>query len=198
MAEKPCFYLFGHSFPARLARAAHSRRQPAANFIGVGTHCDLVIEGHPGLTFSRIFDNLPHYMSKMCAMTRIDVLCIDIGTNDLCEPANTPEQVVQKMFKFLESLEENRIHPRCIVVLSVLQRSKISRSGQISVSTFNHRVRRFNAQLGRALARTRPETHMYAQSRINLPKYFVDGCHLTPAGMKKYQRQIKHIVERFC
>ncbi len=103
----------------------------------------IFVEGHPGLSFGRIFDNLSHYLSIM--KTKLfDILVVDLGTNDLCDSDNPPEVVIQKVLTFLDHLKSNNITPQKIVFLSVIRRSSISRPGQIACSTFNHRAKKFN------------------------------------------------------
>ena len=118
--------------------------------MNLNDHFTIFVEGHPGLTYGRIFDSLPHYLAKM--KTRpIDILLIDVGTNDLCHPDNLPEIVVDQALKFLDELRSNHIKPKRILFLSVTKRSVISRPGQVTCSTFNHRVKDFNRLLNEQL-----------------------------------------------
>ena len=86
--EKHIAYVFGHSFPTRLSRVAQSRHQSVKVLLGVPDCCDVRVEGHPGLSYPRIFDSLTHCLRGM-GTDEIDLLCIDMGTNDLCSPSNT-------------------------------------------------------------------------------------------------------------
>ena len=126
MSEKTSVVLFGHSFPARLARQARKAGVDAETFIGLSDRFTIFVEGHPGLTFSRIFGSSADYLSKLRSNV-IDILVIDLGTNDLCNQADSAEVVVQKAVQFLDLLKSNSVVPKRTVFLSVIQRSAISR-----------------------------------------------------------------------
>ena len=197
MSGKVSVVLFGHSFPARFLR--HVREQNSdtsvSSVLGLDDRYSVFVDGHPGLTYARVLDSLPHYVRRMKEKS-VDLLIIDLGTNDLCNHENTPETVVQMALKFIDSLVPQGVTPQHIVFLSVIQRSAISRRGQVACSTFNHRVRRYNLMLSRALE-GHPNAKTYAQRRINHPKYLVDGCHLNQEGMVNYCRGIKGAVGQY-
>jgi hypothetical protein len=121
----------------------------------------------------------------MKTQTRIDILSIDIGTNDLTQ---SPVSVVlERVHKFMELLQLWEIYPREIIFCSVLQRTLINREGQVPVNTFNHRVKRFNRGMARKFK-------VYPQARINLPKYIVDGVHLTERGWQIYCINLRQMI----
>lgn len=194
MSEGTSVVLFGHSFPARLARYIRNQQKQVSDFLGLGPEYSVVIDGHPGLTYARAIGSFNHYTQRMKRVA-VDILLIDLGTNDLCDMLTTPGEVVKRATRFLNLLTENGISPKHVVFLSVIQRSVITRRGQVAVSTFNHRVRRFNSILSHALS-DYPNASMYAQRRINHPKFLVDGCHLTPEGMVNYGRNLKGAVRK--
>lgn len=196
--ERRVIYIFGHSFPARLAREARSRHLSYRELLDLSDIHDVLVEGHPGLTYDRIFSSANHYLEKMKATGKIDLLCIDMGTNDLCYLDSTPRVVVENTLRFLDMLSARGIDARRIVFMSVIQRSVMNRRNQVTVQNFNHRVRRFNSMLKRALKGRSPGACLVPQNKVNFPKYLVDGCHLTMEGMNKYIRQIRWIVIRFC
>ena len=142
MSGKISVVLFGHSFPARLLR--HVREQQNAtsvsSLLGLDEKYTVFVDGHSGLTYGRLLGSLPHYVGKMKEKS-VDILVVDLGTNDLCSQENTPEKVVQMALGFIDSLNPRGVTPRCTVFLSVIQRSVISRRGQVACSTFNHRAR---------------------------------------------------------
>lgn len=194
MSERPHVFLFGHSFLSRLSREAQREHRSVRDFIGVPDRCSLFVEGHPGLTYQRLFSNADHYLKEMMKK-QIDILILDMGTNDLCNPEVTPARLVQNNIQLLNLLETRGINPQCIVILSIIQRSKISRTGQVDLTTFNHRVRRFNSMISRDLKEF-PRANIYAQRRVNYPKYLVDGCHLTREGLTKYCQGLKEAILR--
>ena len=81
-----------------------------------------------------------------------DILCIDLGTNDLCGEDVTPRLLADNVVKFLDLLQLSRIAPQRIILFSVIQRSAITRRGQVNLTTFNHRARRFNSLLNRRIS----------------------------------------------
>lgn len=198
MADRRRVFIYGHSFPARLSRRSRESREPIAELLGLSPdwRCDVVVEGHPGLTYDRIFNNTEHYIRKLI-LKPIDILIIDMGTNDLCDPVGKPDTVLGQTARFLDLILSLATPPRHIVILSVIQRSRISRAGQISVSTFNSRARRYNAQLIRRIRQNYPSVRLYTQTRVNHPENLIDGCHLTAEGMARYCRGIKEVVARF-
>lgn len=193
MVDKQKVYLFGHSFPARLLRLSRDKSESVAETIRVSDKHSVYIEGHPGLTYVRIFTNEAHYFSKLQAHS-FDILCIDMGTNDLSAVDGTPKVVVDNTIKFLENLQAKGIRPKCIMLLSVIRRSRITRSGQVSITTFNNRVRRYNGLLSRTLAIRFPDVGLYPQRKIDNAKYLIDGCHLNAEGMIKYGRGLKDAI----
>lgn len=186
MSFKAC--LFGHSFPAR----ARAFRERGEDVNGVLKECDLSIVGYPGLTFERILRNPVGYVSP-CIHENLDVCIIDVGTNDLCNESVTPSSLVDKAVSLIEMFKSMRIMPKCVVFLSVIQRTRIMRRGQVELRTFNHRVRRYNALLSTKMSALYGNVLVMPQSKINLPKYIADGCHLTDEGMKKYLRNVYSI-----
>ena len=100
------------------------------------------------------------------------------------------EVVLQNVDKFLDHLKSHGVTPHKIVFLSVIRRTVISRSGQVSCSAFTHRAKKFNRLLTSKL-KERPGIGMYVQMRIDYPKYLGDGCHLNPGGMVKYFQELK-------
>lgn len=80
--------------------------------------------------------------------------------------------------------------PKCVVFLSVIRRTRITRLGPVELRTFNHRVRRYNVLLSTKISSLYRNVLVMSQSKINLPKYIADGCHVTEDGMKKYVQNI--------
>ena len=196
MPGLPNVYLFGHSFVKRLERRAREGHQSVEDLLELTGEVNLLVEGHPGLSYDRLLSRVDFYCRKLSSIP-IDVLVLDLGTNDLCLPEVTPEVLVQKSFEFLDLLEGKGVLPHKVVFLSVIQRSRITRSGHIAVSTFNHRSKRFNSLLGRRLKSERHNVYLYTQKRINYPKYLCDGCHLNSEGMTKYAKGLRAAIVRY-
>ena len=98
-------------------------------FVGVPADIRLGIIGYSGLTYDKVLNNPNRYLSRL-KEEPANILCVDIGTNDLCGKGNPPSGVVQKTKRFLYKLFSEGIRPRQIVLFSVIQRSVISRPGQ--------------------------------------------------------------------
>ena len=195
MSAKPQILIYGHSFPARLNRKVMDTGESLDSVLNLTPdQFNVRTIGHPGLTFFRIFSNAEHYIEEVRSYP-LDLLILDLGTNDLCNQDGTPETVVENTVKFLDQVCSGANRPQQLRIVSVIQRSRINRVGQVSVSTFNHRAKRYNCQLGRKLeSMFSPNVQMYSQRRINRPKYLSDGCHLNVEGVEKYCRGLKEII----
>lgn len=193
MAEKKSIYIYGHSFPARFLAEARRCHMSVAELLGISQDYNVYVEGHPGLSYDRIFNSPDHYFQRLQAQPTIHLLCIDMGTNDLSNTHLTPSVVVSNTLRFLDALQERGIQPRRIVFLSVIQRSRLNRPNQVSLQNFNHRARRFNRSLNRALV-GRNGVCLCPQRRINHPRHMVDGCHLSADGMVKYVYQLRWLI----
>ena len=183
-------YHFGHSFAARLFSAIKDSSQSTTEFLGLPDPYHVYVDGYSGLTFDRIFENPSKYLVKIRSRSP-DILSVDIGTNDLCDPNNSVSCMISKVRRFLALLKQWCILPRTIVFCSVLQRRAV-RSGQVSLKTFNHRAKRFNRQLGHEI-KTINGVYFHPQARISLPKYLIDGVHLTSKGIAMYSMNLKRL-----
>lgn len=169
--------IYGHSFPVKLRELCHRRGVSAEQLFQ--RQFDLVdLKGHPGLFYDRIFDSCDHYLAPLLNHN-LDILCIDLGANDLCFHNVTPSTLEH----FLWMLQTYRIRPRIIVFLTVLKRTYLGHyPGQISdLQMYNARVTEFNQLLRTAMAPKGPTVQVWSQEAINRAP-FLDGCHLTRAG----------------
>ena len=132
MSGQTSVFLFGHSFPAGLLRQAMEQHIEPKTLVELSNRFTIFVEGHQGLTYSRSFCNLSHYLSLLKSKV-FDILIIDLGTNDLCDPNNPAEVVLQNVTKFLDHLKVNDISPQKIVFMSVIRRSAISRPAPHSI-----------------------------------------------------------------
>ena len=118
---------------------------------------NLLFQGYPGLTYTRIFDNPMRYIRPLCD-AHCDFLIIDLGTNDLCSLEGTPNCLVDYVFRFLSLLESNSCRFKRIVFRSVIQKSGVNtRRGQVDITTFNHRVKKYNRLLKVRLSASHPD-----------------------------------------
>ena len=116
-----------------------------------------------------------------------------MGTNDLCDLTITPSVLVSKVLQFLDLLRDQGVKFQSVVIFTIIERSRVSRPGQVNVSTFNRQARRFNAALSQKLNDVEG-VHCYSQRRINRRQHLVDGIHLDADGMDKYCRNVKEAV----
>ena len=182
--------LFGHSFPARADRfkGAHSQ-----SFASLPDDCVMDIKGHSGLTFSRISRNPSRFLS---ALKGYDIIIVDLGTNDLCDMHITPSSLVSRAMGLMDLFDQFEVKPKCIVFLAVLQRTQITRQGQVTLTTFNHRVKKFNAQLAKGVKPLYPKVQVKSQNKYGQSKYVYDGCHLTNERMRMYINNVLSVVTR--
>ena len=176
------FHYFGHSFPKRLFRYMQDTGLSVANIINSPDLCELFIDGYSGLTYNKIFLDPSRFLQRIkrnnCSEHPIDVLSIDLGTNDLCNPETKVSDLVNSAVSFINLLDQEGITPKYIVFLSVIQRSHIVE--------LNHHAKKFNAALSRELKTNHSNVFMFAQDRIDFPKYLEDGVHFTNEGRRKY------------
>ena len=196
MSERPQVVGFGHSFPACLTRRCQRIGNSVMELLNLSEDtCDITVRGHSGLTFSRVLLNPERYLREICRNT-VHVLVLDLGTNDLCNMDGEADVVVDRAIRFLDLLLARPDGPRHVEFLSVIQRSKITRAGQVSVTTFNRRSRQYNARLGRVISLDYTRAHLYTQRKLNYPKYLIDGCHPNEEGMVKYCRGLREVIIR--
>ena len=185
--------LIGHSFVRRFARRATLQGQSTAEAVGVAGVCELHTFSTP--TFASLLACPAALLVRMRTLRQLpDILVIDLGSNDLCPVDAAVSRVVAEAMDLLEWLHGHYLLPRHVVFMSVLQRTTAGCLRGVPARTFNHRARAFNARLA-ARVRQLHGVHMFAQSRLNLPRYICqDGCHLTDAGMGLYGRLIRMAI----
>ena len=123
-----------------------------------------------------------------------DLLVIDLGSNDLTCVHSTVAEVADDALRFLALLDDD-VHPKMIILLSVIQRTSVSDRGgmTMSTSTFNCRAKAFNSRIA-ACVRQIANVRMFAQSRINFPRYIShDGGHL-----RRVRQGISKVCDRQC
>ena len=98
------------------------------------------VHGFPSLTLQKIFDKPDYYLQPLKSNS-FDVISVDIGTNDLCDPSITSSELLNLIHHFIELLTQNWIQPKHLVFSSIIQRKKISRQNQVSLNNFNHRIK---------------------------------------------------------
>ena len=194
----PQVSLFGHSFVKRLAAHAERRGEELGHELGVNQVCRLSSYGQSGLSFRRILENPGVHVDHVLTGDRHpDVLIVDVGSNDLTPMHASVATVVNDALEFLSILESYQVFPKVVVFLSVIQRKSMGHRGGVSLTTYNHRVKSFNARLASSLRLT-ANAYMFPQTLINLPKYVCDdGCHLNEAGQIRYRRGLRTVILKY-
>ena len=152
----------------------------------------MIAYGQGGLSFKRVLESPDQYLKEM---GHPDLLVIDLGSNDLTCVYSTVAEVADDALRFLALLDDD-VRPNMIVLLSVIQRTSVSDRGgmTMSPSTFNRRTKAFNSRVA-ACVRQIVNVRMFAQSRINSPRYISDdGCHLTEEGQARYIKGMRQAV----
>ena len=175
--NRPVVSLFGHSFVKHLCHWSGRRGELVVRTLGLQSCAEVIAYGQGGLSFKRVLESPDRYLREI---GHPDLLVIDLGSNDQTCGYTTVADVADDALRFL-ALVDNDVRPKMIVLLSVIQRTSVSDRGGMtkSASTFNRRAKAFNSRIA-ACVRQIANVRMFAQSRINLPRYISDdGCHLT-------------------
>ena len=153
-------------------------------------------QGVSGGTFHRLLTSPGDLLRRFEAITRVlDLLVVDLGTNDLCPQDASPGLVVDSALALVEQLHQSNRSPSTIVFMSVIQRTSKGRHLAVSVRCFNRRAKAFNAKLA-ARFQFLSGVYFYTQP-INHPRFICsDGCHLTDEGVQRYGEGIRRAVLR--
>ena len=191
------FYLYGHSFVKRIYKfITRENRSSVCKYLDVPPNCNLFLDGYSGLTYDKIFASPERYLQRI-QQHKVDVLFVDIGSNDLCSYSCTPVNLTDKAFQFIELLGSLNVQPKIVVFFSVIQRLQIVRPGQVSTACFLRKCKRFNRLFSQKLAH-RTNMYMFSQKNINNPKYILpDGFHLSVAGSEQYCRNVKKLILKY-
>ena len=104
MSKKPEVLIFGHSFSARLMRRSRETGESVRQLLNLSEDtANVMVRGHPGLTFSRVLQSPVHYHREICHRP-MDAVVVDVGTNDLCNIDGEVDEVVSRAINFLDLL----------------------------------------------------------------------------------------------
>ena len=192
----PMVYLLGHSFVDRYKRRAAHNRQSMGQATGLVGECQLQVHGVSGGTFHQLLASPGDLLHRLDDIPRVlDLLVVDLGTNDLCPQDASPGLVVDSAVALVELLRQSNRSPTTIVFMSVIQRTSKGRHVAVSLRCFNRRAKVFNAKLA-AIIQFMPQVYLYTQ-QINHPRFICyDGRHLTDEGVQKYGEGIRKAVLR--
>lgn len=175
--------LYGHSHVRRLHHLGQSQGIPPNLLFNQHNH-QVIIEGYGDLSFERVLDDPDWYLRNLVGYP-IDVLCVDLGTNGLCDIFSSPAQVVDQLADFIQTMSDRQIHPTVLVFLTQLIRtepgSNLNLPGMVTLATYINKVSEYNDRLQNTLSTTYPFVNTWTQDGYNTPQ-FITGRHLNPAG----------------
>jgi lysophospholipase L1-like esterase len=159
----------------------------------------VILDGYSGLTLDKVLAQPEHYLLRLKQQPRIDILSIDIGSNDLAFPNNTVSVTIAEVRDFLQLLQDQRIQPKIMVFLSVIRRTVITRRNNVKVSTFVHRAAKFNRELAHEfnVMGMGDKLFVFSQAKLNFPKYIADGVHLNKEGLHIYSKNLKRLYLQY-
>ena len=187
-------YLLGHSFVDRYKRRAAQNRQSMGQATGLARECQLQAHGVSGGIIHQLLASPGDLLRRLNDIPWVlDLLVVNLGTNDVCPQDASPGLVVDSAVALVELLRRSNRSPTTIVFMSVIQRTSRGRHLTVSLRCFNRQAKAFNAKLA-ARIQFMPRVYLYTQ-QINHPRFICyDGCHLTDEGIQKYGEGIRRAV----
>ena len=197
VGRTPSVLLVGHSFVRRLKDHASKRGQTLAEAVGIEEVASVHTIYAGGATFERALHPSTSLVVRLRDLKELpEIMCIDLGTNDLCAVGATVNGVVASAIELLDSLRRAHLMPKHLVFMGVVQRTAVGcrrgvsagcRRG-VSAKTFNRRARAFNSKMA-AVVRSIDDVHTCSLARLNRPDALCvspDGCHLSDEGYRRY------------
>ena len=190
MVERtPSVLLVGHSFVRRLRDHASKRGQTLAEVVGIKEVASVHTIYAGGATFERALHPSTSLVVRLRDLKELpEIMCIDLGTNDLCAVGATVSVVVASAIELLDSLRRAHLMPKHLVFMGVVQRTAAGCRRGVSAKTFNRRARAFNSKMAAAV-RSIDGVHTCSLARLNRPDALCisrDGCHLSDEGYRRY------------
>lgn len=187
--------VIGHSFVVRLFNKIRSNM--SANNTSMKEELGLGAEG-PDVTMHGIsggqITDLRHFIRFIkCVQPR--VVCIDIGSNDLCNLHTNGQQAIDTLRDSLREVQEECDFVMFYVLFHITERS-VARSGQKSLYQYNIDVRDYNKRLV-ALTRTDISLGHWRHRGLLNPETPIttDGVHPnTEDGIWKYQKSVRNAI----
>ena len=94
-----------------------------AQAAGVANVCEVHAHYSGGGTFARLLARPGPLLDKLRAIPQLDILVVDLGTNDLCPEDAAVSSVVGEALELLELLRRHHLLPQQVVFLTVVLRS---------------------------------------------------------------------------
>ena len=118
-----------------------------AQAAGVANVCEVHAHYSGGGTFARLLARPGPLLDKLRAIPQLDILVVDLGTNDLCPEDAAVSSVVGEALELLELLRRHHLLPQQVVFLTVVLRTSRGCRRGVPATTFNHRAKAFNVRL---------------------------------------------------
>ena len=178
--------LFGHSFIKRLGQFMENDN------VCFNIPCvNVYLKGYGGL---KLKDDSHGRLHKNDArFSRSDIVVLDIGSNDLCDPFYDPATFVRDYISYAQYLHFG-LDVQCVVLCQLLPRKTVPDQG------YNDRVVHVNLLLEQELSRL-SQVHFW-KHRAGLWNasediYTPDGVHLSvSSGIPRYLRSLRDCVLR--
>ena len=101
VGRTPSVLLVGHSFVRRLKDHASKRGQTLAEAVGIEEVASVHTIYAGGATFERALHPSTSLVVRLRDLKELpEIMCIDLGTNDLCAVGATVNAVVARTFRF--------------------------------------------------------------------------------------------------
>jgi hypothetical protein len=174
------YLLIGDSFVRRIFNYENALRKP---FLVAGKA--VVVKGWSGADVRTVRQNA---LRTFRAWTNA-VVVMQVGSNDLCNVARSPELVVEDLFNFASFLVQ-RCGAHRIVVCEIMRRSSSAHLRGLNLGQYNEAVDRANALL-KARCFGEIVFWQHHHSVRGESKLAADGVHLDDCFMKTYERSIR-------
>lgn len=181
----------GHSFTKRLANYCESGRENLG--LDIRRH-HISFIGQGGKLYIHLYGDIP-------ALVRLnpDIVCIDIGSNDIDNDMSCAQQLASNVFHFASYLIE-AFRIKTVVIMEVLCRLEEGRYGTHNKAQFQHAARMYNYAIKRLVNSQSSKRQIYFWHHRGLvhnwERYIdnSDGVHLNQAGMHKYYRSFRSCI----
>jgi lysophospholipase L1-like esterase len=185
--------ILGHSFIARLRRfVSHSDHEKVNTSLNLSEQ--IIYRGYSGCTITKLTERGVREVLKY----KPDLVCLQVGSNDLCDLSVEVQQVVDKLVDFVEILRGHGVRRICVYQILHRKAPKVPCRYAVDAVWFNSRVdlvnKMLNDRMGRDfLAGVRFWRHSGFWSRENQALvYCDDGVHLNEEhGYPKYYNSVR-------
>ena len=188
----PRIQIFGHSYVRRLKD--YIKQSDNLTFsLNLQQPTLVQYSGFPGASVDRLQQNL-----DVIQDFQPNLVILIIGTNDLCSPTTTPEQLAADIAKLANNII--CIGVSRVLVLPILYRQSSQRPSRyhVDIPWFNERVHQVNGKLADAMKhieRARMwKIKGFWSDEAQTSAFAADGVHLSDEGNRKLYNNIRMAV----